>query len=321
MSEKTKIFSPKLFLASKELTINIDKPMTIGRSEGDVIIEEDELLSGLHCQISPLMLELYIKDLGSSNGVFVNKQKIYPHADVKLSAGDEVKIGSYTFTFFDDEKELKKAFPPADRRKHPRPKNLYAPINFLNFYSSPTSWKALYLFAILLTMRSFIGNAHLEAALPENLQILSRLYHEQIIVSGLKITFWVWALSILHSYLMALYFNRNTLRKVIGVAAYSLTLAATVDFIDGPLWNLKSYVENRQAVLSDKFSDKPILRMKRIVDYQYKLTQSYQKTLKQLDPEAQSALNKDFKSLENRLYVKTLNVNDKTKISEGPTFE
>lgn len=313
MQEKTRILELQLFLASEKLTIKIDKPMTVGRSQGDVIIEDDELLSAIHCEINPMMLDLYIKDLGSSNGVFVNKQKIFPNQDVKLKAGDEVGFGSHRFIFIDDEEELKKRFPNGERRKFARASKLWAPINFLNFFYAPNYWKAFYFVVILLTIRSFVGNAHLESPLPAELQFLSRLYHEQIFVSGVKVTFFVWAFSLVHSFMLSIYFNRNILRKIASFSVYVVVLGFAVNFIDGPMWNIKAYIESREAIKSDKSDEKSIVRLKKILDNKEVLRKAYNKTMKQIDEPSRKVMASDYKDLMKSIRAKTLQVGEKSK--------
>lgn len=318
MREKTdtRIVELKLFLASNELTLRVNRSMTIGRdNRADIILDDDEHISGMHCQITPAMLALYITDLGSVNGVYVNKERILPMEEVKLSAGDEVQIGKRRFVFLDDEEELKKRF-PHERRKHPRPKNLWGPINIFNFYCAPLYWKAIYLMAILLTMRSFIWNGQLTTPLPENLQFLSKIYHEQIFLSGLKLTFLVWGLSLLHSFLLTVYFNRNNFRKFISGAMYVAALVVSVDFKDGPLWNYKTYVEARHAIKHGPQFDKPIVRLKFILDNQHLLQTSFKATLPKLNGESRRVLMNDYRRLVKDIHASTLTINDKPKISE-----
>ncbi|MCM2349459.1 MAG: hypothetical protein NDI69_05515 [Bacteriovoracaceae bacterium] len=54
---KTKIFVPSFYLANKDHLLRIDRPMIIGRSEGDFVFEEDDLLSARHGMISPQLLK------------------------------------------------------------------------------------------------------------------------------------------------------------------------------------------------------------------------------------------------------------------------
>jgi pSer/pThr/pTyr-binding forkhead associated (FHA) protein len=78
----------------------LSKPMVlIGRSRrlnNDLVIENDGMVSKRHASISMAGGGFVIKDLGSTNGVWVNKQKV---GSAELHDGDEVRLGSTLLTF------------------------------------------------------------------------------------------------------------------------------------------------------------------------------------------------------------------------------
>jgi pSer/pThr/pTyr-binding forkhead associated (FHA) protein len=63
---------------------------TIGRSTGAQFIVEAALVSRLHCQLMATSEGLQVKDLGSTNGTFVNGQRVRS-ADLKV--GDRLGVG------------------------------------------------------------------------------------------------------------------------------------------------------------------------------------------------------------------------------------
>ena len=63
---------------------------TIGRSTGAEFIVEAALVSRLHCQISAAGGTLHVKDLGSTNGTFVNGRRI---RSAELKDGDRLAVG------------------------------------------------------------------------------------------------------------------------------------------------------------------------------------------------------------------------------------
>ena len=63
---------------------------TIGRSPGAEFIVEAALVSRLHCQLTATADSLQVKDLGSTNGTFVNGKRVNT-ADLKV--GDKLSIG------------------------------------------------------------------------------------------------------------------------------------------------------------------------------------------------------------------------------------
>jgi pSer/pThr/pTyr-binding forkhead associated (FHA) protein len=64
----------------------------LGRERGDVLFPEDGYVSGLHCRIAWQNNQLFLTDLGSSNGTFVRLSK---EADVQT--GDILLMGQQLF--------------------------------------------------------------------------------------------------------------------------------------------------------------------------------------------------------------------------------
>jgi uncharacterized membrane protein len=69
--------------------------ITIGRKEGNTIRLNDQYVSGSHAKINVKNNEIIIEDLQSTNGVFVNDEKIKDY--FKLRANDKIRIGSAIF--------------------------------------------------------------------------------------------------------------------------------------------------------------------------------------------------------------------------------
>ena len=63
---------------------------TIGRSTGAEFIVEAALVSRLHCQLTATADSLQVKDLGSTNGTFVNGKRV---SAAELKEGDKLSIG------------------------------------------------------------------------------------------------------------------------------------------------------------------------------------------------------------------------------------
>lgn len=78
-------------------------PITIGRKEGNTVQLTDQYASGHHAKLVVKNNELYIEDLNSTNGVFVNEEKIDQIA--KLKANDKIRIGSIIFKVIKSDKK------------------------------------------------------------------------------------------------------------------------------------------------------------------------------------------------------------------------
>ena len=66
-----------------------------GRKDGNSIVMADQHVSGSHAQILVRNNGLFIEDLNSTNGTYLNGNKIKGRA--KLSNKDEIRIGSGVF--------------------------------------------------------------------------------------------------------------------------------------------------------------------------------------------------------------------------------
>jgi pSer/pThr/pTyr-binding forkhead associated (FHA) protein len=73
--------------------------MTIGRSPEAEIFLDDVTVSRNHALLVSRRDGLYIDDLGSLNGTYVNRRRIESH---RLQNGDELQVGKYKLTYLDE---------------------------------------------------------------------------------------------------------------------------------------------------------------------------------------------------------------------------
>ena len=67
-------------------------PVTLGRAdENDLVLDTDEFASVKHARIEPRRDGVWLQDLESTNGTFVNGAKVTRPR--KLSAGDVILVG------------------------------------------------------------------------------------------------------------------------------------------------------------------------------------------------------------------------------------
>ena len=72
--------------------------MTIGRSPDAEVFLDDVTVSRNHALIVRRRDGLYVDDLGSLNGTYVNRHRIDSH---RLADGDELQVGKYKLTFLE----------------------------------------------------------------------------------------------------------------------------------------------------------------------------------------------------------------------------
>jgi hypothetical protein len=73
-------------------------PVTIGRSsQNDLGLDGDEFASGRHARFEPRRDGVWLEDVGSTNGTYVNGVRL--DAPRRLRAGDVIRIGETDFRF------------------------------------------------------------------------------------------------------------------------------------------------------------------------------------------------------------------------------
>ena len=83
--------------AGESFTIDRDR-MSIGRTPDAAVFLDDVTVSRNHALIVRRDDGLYIDDLGSLNGTYVNRRRIESH---KLDDGDEIQIGKYKLSYLE----------------------------------------------------------------------------------------------------------------------------------------------------------------------------------------------------------------------------
>jgi hypothetical protein len=90
--EDSEVLSPETRFAVR------DGATSIGRSSAsDIVLKSDDYASGRHARLTRHGGMLYVEDMGSTNGTFVNGRKTV--GATPLRHGDTVRIGSTTFRY------------------------------------------------------------------------------------------------------------------------------------------------------------------------------------------------------------------------------
>jgi pSer/pThr/pTyr-binding forkhead associated (FHA) protein len=80
-----------------EEIIPVENEEILGRTEGNHVFPDSPQMSRKHCQICIDDDYIYVKDLGSRNGTYVNSIKIDPNTKVRLTEGSTLMFGEKTF--------------------------------------------------------------------------------------------------------------------------------------------------------------------------------------------------------------------------------
>lgn len=93
---KVKGFLTQVGLAPGEADFRLRGGVTlVGREEGQIIVA-DPSISARHFQIEEHGGQFYVRDLGSSNGTFLNDRLV---RSAPLRTGDRIRAGSTVFAF------------------------------------------------------------------------------------------------------------------------------------------------------------------------------------------------------------------------------
>jgi pSer/pThr/pTyr-binding forkhead associated (FHA) protein len=124
----------------KKVTTGTEVPiaalMSVGRSEDSSLRLIEGQPSRHHAQITADQNQVFVEDLGSTNGTFVNGRRLDAKVKLKLSAGDRLRFDIEEFTFVAPAAGLdadKTVFRPGDPEKtvfrppQPEPKAVDAP--------------------------------------------------------------------------------------------------------------------------------------------------------------------------------------------------
>ncbi len=85
--------------SQEETLLSQTKVMTIGRQAGAYLLIDNDSVSRRHAEISFANKQYMLRDLGSSNGTFVNETRLEADSVYILKPNDQIRFGKVKFTF------------------------------------------------------------------------------------------------------------------------------------------------------------------------------------------------------------------------------
>lgn len=82
-----------------DIVIRSGRNLVGRRADNDIVIKDDPFVSGRHAVFEAAAGTVSIADLGSTNGTFVNGQRLAANAPLVLDEGDEVGMGKGRYRF------------------------------------------------------------------------------------------------------------------------------------------------------------------------------------------------------------------------------
>lgn len=91
----------QLFNGEEQATVDLTREsLIIGRRPDSDIVLDNLAVSGAHARVLTILSDSFVEDLDSTNGTFVNGERIRKHA---LKNGDVITVGKHQFRFEGDD--------------------------------------------------------------------------------------------------------------------------------------------------------------------------------------------------------------------------
>lgn len=293
-TEATEIFQAVYFLIGNKQAIKITKSVTIGRGEVDCQIK-DTKLSTNHCKVFIKGLRVLVVDLSSTNGTFINGDKLAPNVEYELKLGSKLNIGSFTYILSDENKIVNNTYDSTAvsgiNTSEVSPfelKNLY------NFFNIHISWKIAYLVESICLLAVYYFSMP-DSLFPKTFSAIAGHYHDQYLLRLVYLGVAFYLGSLFHSYVIAHYFKKS---KMLSSVAFAFLLIFKLLFTTMSLTftdhnKIESYLKTR-----DQIKNQPNTAEARSL-YGNALKKDYDKIYQSLPEKYRPIILHDFKEVGN----------------------
>jgi pSer/pThr/pTyr-binding forkhead associated (FHA) protein len=79
--------------------VDIVSPMTLGRGPTNTVVLESNVVSTENTRVYFRNRSLWVEDLGSRNGTFINERQVAANTPVAVKPGDLLRVGDVRFKF------------------------------------------------------------------------------------------------------------------------------------------------------------------------------------------------------------------------------
>ena len=90
---------PASYLMFNHKKVELIAKITIGRDTDNDVVVDNKLASRHHAMIQKIKEAYFIKDVGSTNGTFINGVRLGPNEKARVQRGDEVRFGSVEYEY------------------------------------------------------------------------------------------------------------------------------------------------------------------------------------------------------------------------------
>lgn len=286
-SESTEIYSPHFFLHGDNDIIKIENDLIIGRSSKANFKIQDKLISSSHCQFIVKGIKVFVVDLESTNGTYINDKRIAPGSKIEIKPGDRLKIGPFTYFLKDTD--------GTERSKNVSYDKSFSINDMVSFFGSDRSWKKSYYGSIIMLIAVYMISFGDLDQLPENLSFLESSYNWSIKKNLAFLFLFFYSTYLGHAFMLTkylkhstffsyfTYFTLFTFQFIILIFTASLSLSSSI----------QTYSSSRVNLMENSMKRAPSDEIQRF-------TRVYERIVKSLSDDKASLLSADYHSVKAR---------------------